>query len=178
MEAKQKPIGTAKISHNPIGQGTSKEKQQITAPMALAELEIMKVEGAKSAADKSPGIKNIALLLIVLLGVTLFSQIISYLIVTPFNNTEASFFSLFVSSNGVLGLTIMLIQVIAIFTLLFTRNTARAKTVLLVAGIGFGVTSLNGILGLQIGPSIMTDVAILVVNLFILGKIFKVYVEL
>lgn len=178
MEDKQKPVNTAKIYPHPVDQSASEEKQQITAPMAMAELEIMKVEGAKSAADKSPEIRNIALLLTVVLGVTLFSQIISYLIVKSFNNTQTSFFSLFVSSNGVLGLTILLIQVIAIFILLFTRNTSHAKTIILVAGIGFGVTLVNGIFSFQTGPSIMADSAILVVNFLILRKIFKVYRDL
>jgi hypothetical protein len=178
MEAKQKPIGTDKTYPNPIDQSMPEEKQQITAPMALAELEIMKVEGAKSVADKSPELRNIALLLIVVLGATLLSQIGSYLIVESFNTTQSDFFSTFVNSNGVLGITLLLIQVIAIFILLFTRNTSHAKTVLLVAGIGFGVTLVKGIVGFQIGPSIITDLAILVVNFLILRKLFKVYLEL
>jgi len=167
MEAKQKPIG-------PV----SEEKQQITAPMAMAELEIMKVEGAKSAANKSPEIRDIALLLIVVLGVNLFSQIISYLIVESFNIAQPSFFSAFVSINGVLGITLLLVQVIAIFILLFTRNMSHAKTILPVVGIGFGITLVKGIFSFQIGPSIITDLAILVVNFLILRKIFKVYLEL
>ena len=168
MEAEQKPIDTTKIYPDP----------KITAPMAMAELEIMKVEAAKSAAAKSPGIRNIAILLIVVLGVTLFSQVISYLIATSFNTIQVSFFSLFLSSNGVLGITFLLIQVIAILVLLFTRNTSHAKTIILVAGISFGVTLVNGIFSFQIGPGIIASAAALAVNFFILVKIFKVYVDI
>jgi hypothetical protein len=155
-----------------------KQKPINTAPMAMAELEIMKAEGAKSVADKNPEIKNIALLLAVVLGVTLFSQIISYLIITSFNNTQTDFFSLFINSNGVLGITLLLIQVIAVSILLFTRNSSHAKTILLVAGIGVGASLINGIFSLQFGPSIIANAATLVVNFFILRKIFNVYLEL
>lgn len=178
MEAKQKPIDTAKIYPNPIDQSMSEEKQRITAPMAMAELEIMKLEGAKSVADKSPDMRNIALLLIIVLGVTLVSQIGSYLIIESFSDTQISFFSFFINSNGVLGTTFLLIQVIAIFILLFTRNTSHAKIILLVASIGFGITLVNGILSFQIGPSIITTLATLAVNFFILRKIIKVYLDL
>jgi hypothetical protein len=178
MEAKQKPTGTAKIYPNPIGQNTPEEKQQITAPMAMAELEIMKLEGAKSVAYKSPEIRNIAILLIIVLGVTLVSQISSYLIIESSSNTQTSFLSLFINSNGVLGITLLLIQAITIFILLFTRNTSHAKTILLVAGIGFGVTLVKGLFSFQIGPSVIIDLATLGVNFFILRKIFKVYLEL
>jgi hypothetical protein len=162
MEPKQKPVGTAKI----------------TAPIAMAELEIMKVEGAKNVANRSPEIRNIALLLIVVLGVTLFSQIISYLLVMSFGTTQISFFSVFISSNGVLGLTLLLVQVIAIFMLLFTKNTAHAKTILLVAGISFGISLVNGIFSFQVGPGVIASGAALVVNFLILVKIFRVYVKL
>jgi len=178
MEAKQKPTSAAKIYPNPIDQSISEEKQQTTVPMAMAELEIMKIEGAKSAADKSPEIRNVALLLAVVLGVTLFSQISLYVIVESLNNTQTSFFSAFVSSNGVLGITFLLVQVIAIFILLFTRNTSHAKTIILVAGIGFGVTLVKGIFSFQIGPAIMAGLVTLVVNFLILRKIFKLYVDL
>jgi hypothetical protein len=178
VENKQKPINTAKTYPNSVDQSVSEEKQQITAPMAMAELEIMRAEGAKSAADKSSGIRNIALLLAVLLGVTLFSQIISYLIVKSFNNTETSFFSLFVNSNGVLGITFLLVQVIAIFILLFTRNTSHAKTIILVAGIGFGVTLVKSVFSFGVSPAMMFSFATLVVNFLILRKIFKIYLEL
>jgi len=178
MEAKPKPIGTAKTYPNPVDQSMSEEKQQYTAPMAMAELEIMKVEGAKSVADKSPEIRSIALLLVVVLGITLFSQISSYVIVKSFNTTHISFFSLFVSSNGILGIALLLIQVMAIFILLFTRNTSHAKTIILVAGIGIGVTLVKGFFGFQVGPAIMANLAVLVVNFFILRKIFKAYLDL
>jgi hypothetical protein len=165
MEAKQKPTG-------------SEEKQQVTAPMAMAELEIMKAEGAKSVADKSPEIKKLALLLAVVLGVTLFSQIVSYLIIESFDTAQTNFFSLFVSSNGILGITLLLIQAVTIFILLFTRDTSHAKTILLVASVGFGVALVKSIFSFQLGPSIITDLTILVVNFFILWKIFKVYLDL
>ncbi len=178
MQAKQKPIGTAKVYPNPTNQDASKEKQQITAPMAMAELEITKAEGAKSAADKSPEIRDVALLLAVVFGITLFSQISSYLLVKPFNTTQTNFFSAFVSTSGILGITLLLIQVIAICILLFTRNTSLAKTIILVAGISFGVTLVKGIFSFQIGPTIIANAAVLVVNFLILRKIFKVYVDL
>jgi hypothetical protein len=178
VEAKQKSIDTAKMHPYSIDQSVSEKKQQITAPVAMAELEIMKVEGAKSAADKSPEIRNIALLLIVVLGVTLFGQIISYVIVESFNNTQAGFFRTFVSSNGVLGITLLLTQIVAIFILLFTRNTSHAKTIILVAGIGFGITLVKGIFSLQLGAAIMANFATLVVDFLILRKIFKLYLDL
>lgn len=180
MEAKQKPIGTAKTYPNPTDQSVTEEKHQPTTPMAVAELEIMKVESAKSVADKSQEIRNIALLLMVVLGVTLLSQVITYVIVESFNTTtiQTSFLSLFVSSNGVLGITFLLIQVIAIFILLFTRNTSHVKAVLVVAGIGFGVTLVKGISSFQIGPTIMANLATLIVNALIFRKIFKAYVDL
>lgn len=177
MEGKQKPIGTAKIYPNPDDQSVSEEKQQITAPMAMAELEIMKVESAKSVADKSPEVRNIALLLAAVLGLGLFGQIISYLIIKSFES-QTSFFSFFVSSNGVLGITLLLIEVVAIFILLFTRNISRAKTIILVAGIVFGISLVKGIFSFQIGPGIMTDIATLMIDILIVRKIFKAYVEL
>ena len=146
--------------------------------MAMAELEIMKAEGAKSVADRNPEIKNIALLLAVVLGVTLFSQVISYLIITSFDTTQTNFFSLFVNSNGVLGITLLLVQIVAVCILLFTKDTSRAKTVLLVAGISFGVSLVNGALSFQVGPSAIASGATLVVTFLILQKIFKVYVDL
>lgn len=175
--AKQKPTGTVKMYSHSVDQSLPEEKPQVTPAMAMAELEIMKLENAKSVADKSPEIRNIALLLAVVLGVTLFSQVISYLIVRSFNNTETSFFSLFVSSNGIFGITVLLAQVIAIFILLSTRKTSHAKTILLVMAIGFGVSLVTGTVGLQIGPTIMANAAILVVNFLILRKIVKVYLE-
>jgi hypothetical protein len=178
MEGKQKPVNTAKIYPHPVDQSASEEKQQNTAPMAMAELEIMKVEGAKSVADKSPEIRNIALLFLVILGITLFGQISSYLIASSFNNEHPSFFSALVSSNGVLGITILLIQVTAIFILLFTRNTSHAKTIILVAGICFGVTLVKGGLSFGIGPAMVASFASLVVNFLILRKIFKIYQDL
>jgi hypothetical protein len=177
MDDKQRPIGTAKIHPNPIDQSMSEEKQQITAPMAMAELEIMKLEGAKSAAAKNPEIRNIALLLLAILCVTLLGQISSTLIVTSFDTTQ-SFFSVFLSSNGVFGIALLLIQAIAIFTLLFTRNISRAKTIILVAGIGFGALLINGIVSFTIGPAIMTSIATLVVIFLIFRKIIKVYLGL
>jgi len=155
-----------------------KQKPQITAPMAMADLEIMKVEGAKSAANKSPEIRNIALLFVVVFGVTLLSQISSYLLVKSSDTTQTSFLSAFASSNGALGITLLLIQVIAIFILLFTRDTSHVKTIILVAGISFGVTLVKGIFGFQIGPAIIANSATLVVNSLILRKIFKVYLDL
>jgi hypothetical protein len=178
MEGKQKPIDTAKIYPNIVDQSVSEEKQRITAPMAMAQLEIMKVEGAKSAADQNPEFRNIALLFLAILGITLFGQISSYLIVESFNTTQTSFLSAFASSNGVLGIALLLIQVIAIFILLFTRNTSHAKTIILVAGIGFGVILVKGIFSFQIGPAIMANFAALVVNFLILRKIFKAYLDL
>lgn len=163
---------------DPIDQSASEEKPQITAPMAMAELEIMKAEGAKSAAAKNPELRNIALLFMVVVGVNVLSQIGSYLIVQSFNNTQTSFFTAFVNSTGTLGIMLLLVQVIAIFILLFTRNTSHAKALLLVAGICFGVTLLEGIFSFQIGPSLITDLAILGVNFFILRKIFNVYMSL
>jgi len=169
MEPKQKPIGPAKT--NPV------DPQITPPPMALAELEIMKADSAKSVANKSPEVRNIAALLAAVLGLGLFGQIISYLIVKSFN-TETSFFAFFASSNGVLGIAILLVQVIAIFILLFTKNISRAKTIILIAGIGFGVALVSGIFSFRIGPSIMTDLAILVVNILLVRKIFKAYLEL
>lgn len=178
MEAKQKPIGAEKIYPNHVDQSASEEKQQNAAPMAMAELEIMKVEAAKSVADKSPEIRNIALLLAAVVGVNLFSQIISYLIVASFDNTQSNFFSMFVSSNGALGIIFLLVQVAAIFTLLFTKNTSHAKTVILIAGIGFGLGLVSSIASFNIGPGIMTNIATLVVSFLIFRKILKVYLEL
>jgi hypothetical protein len=178
MDDKQRPTNTANIHHNLIDQSVSEEKQQTTAPTAMAELEIMKVEGAKSVADKSPEIRNIALLLAVVLGVTLFSHIGLYVIVESFNYAQPSFFSAFVSTTGVLGITLLLTQVVAIFILLFTRNTSHAKTILLVAGICFSVTLIKSIFSFGIGPAIMANLAILVIDFLILRKIFKLYLEL
>ena len=178
MEVKQKPTATTKTNSNPTDQSMTEAKQQIAAPMAMAELEIMKAEGVKSVADKSPEIRNVALLLIVVLGITLSSQIISYLIAASFNNAQTSFFSFFVGNNGTLGIVLLLIQVTAIFILLFTRNTSHAKTIILVASITFGVTLAKGILSFQIGPSIITNATILMVNFLIFRKIFKAYLDL
>lgn len=178
MESKQKLIDTAKINPNPVDQSVSEEKQQITAPMAMADLEIMKIEGTKSAADQNPEVRNIALLFVAVLGITLFSQISSFLVVSSFNNTHSSFFSAFVSSNGFLGITLLAVQVIAIFSLLFTRDTSHAKTIILIAGISFGVILVKGVVSFGIGPTMIFNFASLVVNLLILRKIFKVYLDL
>lgn len=166
MEPKQKPTGTPE------------EKQKITAPMAIAELEIIKLEATKSVADKVPEIRNIALLLAVVLGVAIFGQILSYVILTSFNNTQTNFFSVFVESNGVLDMTFLLIQAIAIFILLFTRKASHAKAIILLAGIGFGFSLVNSITNFDIGPAIMTNFATLAVNFLIFRKILKVYLAL
>ncbi|HSX43567.1 MAG TPA: hypothetical protein VLF59_05800 [Candidatus Saccharimonadales bacterium] len=178
MEAKPKPTDTAKIYPSPVDQSTPEEKQQITTPMAMANLEIMKSESTKGVADQNPEVRNIALLFVAVLGITLFSQASSFLIVSSFNNTHPSFFQLFVSSNGFLGITFLLIQVVAIFILLFTRNISHAKTIILVTGISFGVTLLKGIFSLDIGPAAMANFATLVVNFLIFRKIFKLYLNL
>lgn len=172
MESKQ-PVNTP----NSVNQSVSEEKQQNIPPMAMAEIEIMKLENAKSAADKSPGIRNIALLLLAVLGVNVLSQVISYLLVTSFDDTQ-TFLSIFISSNGILGMALLLIQAIAIFILLFTRDTSRAKTIILGAGIIFGISLISSIARFDIGPGIMTNIATVVVYFLIFRKIFKVYLEL
>lgn len=178
MEARQKQVDTAKIYPNPVSQSTADQKQQAAIATAMAELEIMKATNAKSAAGKNPEIRDIALLLIIILGITLFGQISTYLIAKSFSNIHTSFWSAFASNNGPLGITLLLVEVIAIFILLFTRNMAHAKTVIAVAGIGFGATLIKGIFSFQIGPAVMANFATLVVNFLILRKIFKAYMNL
>lgn len=173
MDSTQRPAGTAKTYH-PSGQSAS-EEQPITVPLAQAELEIMKAEGAKSVADKSPEIRSIALLLMVVFGVTLFSQIGSYVVAESFNTAHANFLAAFVSSNGILGSVFLLAQVIAIFVLLFTRKTSHAKAIILIAGLGFAATLVNGMLRFEIGPTIVPNTATLAVDFLILRKIFGAY---
>lgn len=159
-------------------QSASDQKRQDNAAMAMADLEIMKAQGAKSVADQNPEVKKVALLFLAILGITLFSQISSYLVVRSFDNTHTSFFSAFVGSNGTLGITLLLIQVIAIFVLLFTRNISRAKIIILVAGVGYGISLVNSFSGFQIDPAAMAKITTIAVNLLILRKIFKVYLDL
>jgi hypothetical protein len=178
MESKQKPIDTAKIYPDPVAHSMPEEKQRYTVPTAMADLEIMKAEGTKSAADQNPEVRNIALLLLAVLGITLFSQISLFLVANSFNTTHPGFWSTFVSSNGFLGITLLVIQVIAIFVLLFTRNTSYVKVALLTVGISFGVTLVKGVVSFDISPSVVANFAALVVNFFILRKIFRVYPHL
>lgn len=178
MENKRHSIDTAQIYPDPADQSLLKNKQPIAAPTAMAELEIMKAEDAKSVANKSPEIRSIALLLMVALGVTLFSQVVTYFIVQSFGEAKASFISVFMSSNGFLGVTLLLVQAVAMFALLFTRNISHAKTIILVTGLSFGVTLVRGFFSFQIGPAVMANATTLVVDFLILRKIIKVYLEL
>jgi len=176
MDGDEKQVNTAKLK--PVDQSISEEKQQIIAPMAMADLEIMKAESAKSTASHNPEVRNIALLLIVVLGVTLLSQISSFLMAQSFSTTHTSFLSAFVNTNGFLGIALLLIQMIAIFILLFTRNISLVKAVILLAGVSFGVTLVKGILSFGVGPTMLLNFATLVVNFLILRKIFKAYLNL
>lgn len=178
MDDKHKSTNTAKARHNSVDQSASEEKQPITAPMAMAELEIMKVKSAKSVSDQKPEVRNIALLFLLIFGITLLGQISSYLIARSSNDTQTSFLPAFVSSNGVFGIALLLAQVIAIFILLLTRNTSHAKTIILIAGIGFAVALVKGIFSFQIGPAMMVDLVTLAVNFVILQKVFKAYLDL
>lgn len=166
MEGKQKPTGPPE------------EEQKAITPMAMAEIAIMKAESAKSAADKNPGIRSVALLLLAILCINTLSQVATYLIVESFNTTHTDFFSAMLTSNGVFGAALLLVQAAAIFTLLLTRSVSLAKTIILIAGISFGVSTVISIAHFDIGPAITAHFATLLVNLLLFQKIIKVYLEL
>lgn len=178
MEDNRQRIDTAQIYPEPIGGDIPKGAPHVGAPLAMAELEIMKAEDAKSVANKSPQIRKITLLLAVVLGVTLFSQITIYWVTQSFDDSKTSLMSFITNSNGVLGTALLLVQATAIFALLFTRSVSYAKTIILVAGISFGISLVRGFLSFQIGPAVIAQAATLVVDFLILRKIIGVYLDL
>ena len=81
----------------------------------------------------------------------------------------------FVKSNGFTGIVFLLIQLIAIFVLLFTRNVSTAKIIIVVAAISVVVNIVQGLNGFSVGPGVFFGIASLAVNFFIFRKILKAY---
>jgi hypothetical protein len=177
MADEQKPLETAKIHANPI-EPNLPTGHQIVTPKAMAELEIIKNEGAKSVTGRNLEVRNVALLLLAVLGINLFSQFSSLLIANSMGTNHSGVINEFVKSNGFVGIAFLLIQLIAIFVLLFTRNVSVAKIILVVAAIGVAVNIVRGLIGFDIGPNLFFEIAILGVNFFIFRKIFIAYQSL
>lgn len=177
MENKHKSFKVAAIYPNIVGPNPPTE-QQIAASKAMAELEIMKAESAKSVAGRNPEVRVIALLFLAMLGISIFGQFGLLFINNSFNSTQSGVISEFVKSSGFMGIALLLIQLIATFTLLFTRNISVAKTITLVAGISFAISVVQSIINFEISPTMILSFGSLAVNFFILRKIFEVYQNL
>lgn len=174
---KHKSFKVAAVYPNIVGPNPP-AGQQTTAPKAMAELEIMKVENAKSVAGRNPEVRVIALLFLAIIGISIFGQFSLLLINNSFNNTQGGIVSEFVKSSGFTGIALLLIQLLATFTLLFTRNISVAKTIILVAGISFAINIVQSMISFGIGPTMIISFGSLAVNFFIFRKIFKVYQNL
>ena len=174
MTGEQKPLETTGIHANPTEPNPPTEHQTV-APTALAELEIMKNENAKSVAGRNPEIRNVALLLLAVLGINVLSQFSSLLITNSVGSNHNGALHDFVKSNGLMGVVFLLIQLIAVFVLLFTRSVSVAKIIIIAAAISVAATIVQGLIGFSIGPGVFFGIVSLAVNCFIFWKIFKAY---
>ena len=151
---------------------------QIVAPAAMAELEILKNESAKSVTGRNPEIRNVALLLLAVFGINSLSRFGLLLISNSMGNSHNGVIHEFVKSNGLIGIVFLFIQLVAIFVLLFTRNASVAKSIIVVAAISVAANVLQGLRGFSIGPGIFFEVTGLAVNFFIFWRMFKAYQSL
>jgi len=174
MTGERKPLETTGIYANPIEPNLPTGHQTV-APTARAELEIMKNENAQSVAGRNPEIRNVALLLLAMFGINLLSQFSLLLINNSMGGNHSGVIHEFVKSNGLIGIAFLLIQLAAIFVLLFTHNVSIAKIIIIAAAISVAVNILQGLHSFSIGPGLFFEVTGLVVNFFIFRKIFKAY---
>ncbi len=177
MTGEQKPLETTEIYANPT-EPNLPTGHQIAAPTAMAELEIMKNESAKSVTGRNLEIRNVALLLLAIFGINLFSQFSLLLIGNSMGSNHNGVINEFVKSNGLTGIVFLLVQLIAIFVLLFTRNVSIVKIIIVAVAISVVVNIVQRLIGFNIGPGLFFDIAILGINFFIFRKIFKAYQSL
>ena len=146
---------------------------ETVTPTAMAELEIMKNDSAKSVTGRNPEIRSVALLLLAIFGINLLSHLSLLLIADSMGSNHSGVISEFVKSKGLLGIVFLLVQLIAIFVLLFTRSVSVAKIIIIAAAISVVVNIVQGLIGFAVGPNLFFETAILGVNFFIFLKIFR-----
>lgn len=149
--------------------------QEIIPAKAMAELEIIKIENDKSISERNPGLREIALLMLIVVATTIIMRFMSVIV---FNASQESILKIFMQSIGILGIITILIQFGAIAILLSTRDVMIAKIIILIVGIGFAINIVQRLSYFQISASMLFDIASLVVNVYIFRKVFYVWQNL
>lgn len=177
MENKIKPATSSKSYTKPIDI-SSADKYKASAPIAMAELEIMKTESGESLISHNTAVRTAALLLLAIVGISLVSQFVSLAMTKSFNGTDGNILIEFVKANGMMGIGLLVVQLVAVLTLLFTRNSSIAKTIILVAGISLLISIFRGMVNFRISPTMLLDLAALALDFFIFRKIYDAYMSL